>query len=268
MGLMTNFDMTILNPLNGSGKWKKSMGGWECVKIYATGIDSLTTGILPEIGSSLDTPDGSDPIALKTIDLATKNKSYWIVTMNYAPAETVIPGGIERTDGKPEYSVDDNTLEKPIEDHPDYQTIWNYSLIAINGTSEEIPTWALNATNTEMSSTDAKKYQWLKEDQPVPEGWYKLASALDPRTENYVVPAPIIQEATYFKSLNQLLNKADFTTAVIKNPAGRDGQKIAAKLGGEYLIMSLNLRWTGEWWAINKSYQRADEWKRRIYNEG
>lgn len=263
-GLSTSFDLSKLTDIKGSPKYNRTYVGWTCVRKCVVGWEHVfTPGVLPAQGERLAAPDGQI-IALKTIDINKKHNTHAIVTINYVRPESLTASGFsDRKDGKPEYSIDDGTMEKPIEDHENYLANWNYALLTKNGTTSS-PAWWQTAKDLEMSEADSKKWKWQKEDIPVETGWFKSTKAQKPRIENYLTSAPIIQETTYFKKLRQLIAKADFRTAIIKTPA----TDFAAKLCGEYLINSLHVIFDGEWWAINKSYQYADTWDRDIYNEG
>jgi hypothetical protein len=72
-----------------------------------------------------------------------------------------------------------------------YRARWNYAFIVKDGEQFD-EDWWFNAKNTELSSEQSAKFKWLKEGDPVPDGWYKLVAATKPGVEVHQTSVPIV----------------------------------------------------------------------------
>jgi hypothetical protein len=186
------------------------------------------------------------------------------VDLIYQPSDSQI----EPAEAETQVFLDNSTLEKTIESHPDFKTHWKYDLYGYvnKGDTPTIPTWALTATDRTDASNEEEvgEYMWT---QDIPSGkksddgprWVKIGTAIKQGVENYIIASPVVQERTHYKSKKS----ADEAAAAVGKK--QLPPELFGKVGGEWLVMSASVQREGRRYLVEKSYQYADSWDGDVY---
>ena len=121
-----------------------------------------------------------------------------IVLVYKSPQKGSGSSPVERKDTASVLSMSDGALEKPLETHSDYVMKWNYSLAKKTGTTVSKPSGWNTATEDTLTSAQTAGWMWVKELTDVGDGWSIEEAATMKGTESYLVPAPIVNDRTYY----------------------------------------------------------------------
>ena len=174
-------------------------------------------------------------------------------------------GGGNREDGDTEYNFDAPSTEKPLELHPNYVTMWNHVLLAVDGTTV-VPEWAALATDTTIPESDAGTYQWARPGDSVPSGWFVLMAQTQEfkGVESWLYPNPVLTVTEYYHDRASAVAKL---TAVgfLKSPPWSGPYKSEAKY---WLVTNSTVSTSGRYWVHVEQYTYADMgWNEQLYSE-
>lgn len=160
--------------------------------------------------------------------------------------------------GVPVWTCRVGALEKPLETHPDYRTLWNYNLVLKKGQEADPPEWALEAKTLEAEEF----FKWVKDE--VPEN-YNLCDGYErqlPGVESYILPSPVVESTLYYSDIRNAYDalKTVGTKTAPEKTFGYDG--------GEWLVMGADISKEGKKWAVRVSYQWAQKWEDKLYGDG
>jgi len=163
---------------------------------------------------------------------------------------------------KTTYTPGSAMIEKPLEDHPQYKTCWNYNLYewvdkdgSGHGTS---PAWALTATTT--ADADGITFKWAKE-QPASDrekgSWRCILPRLK-RAEVYIYPQTLVYKREYFRS-------EAGCEAALRSRGVRATPSKFASMAEEWLITDCKPTREGKYFVCETEYSGADAWDHDIY---
>ena len=181
--------------------------------------------------------------------------------------------GILHQEGLPEYNVNINWLEKPLEACPKYLTCWNYDLYQAVDTSKPksefvryLPDWWGATKDLIISGEDAWKYRWAKSDpgefednsvKPPKKYRWQLIEPRDKKGEEaWYYPQPVIVEKIYSRSkkgADNYLKKAGQLLAPVDT-------SVYPKDNAHWLCMPQGRQKEGDWYTAVTHYVYADKW--------
>lgn len=181
--------------------------------------------------------------------------------------------GGNHEDGDTEYAPVVATMEKPLEQHPNYRTNWNYELLIHKDAPIEVPTWWLTAKTTVIEDDEERKqYEWVKPgtrktDWNVLMGQYyeDPPSTVDFRgVETWVYPSVVMTETKYFRKRDDAAN-ATLEVGRLKAPNYTGPYLSANKY---WLVESSTPQRVGKYWAAVSQHRYADRgWNSALYVE-
>jgi hypothetical protein len=171
------------------------------------------------------------------------------------------PGEDEYTDGQIVYNMTASAIEKPLEKHPNYRTIWNHDLwqanVSLINTFDHTA-----ATNTLIPSAFQQYIKWSDSDAP-PEGWHIAQVRTKPGVEAYLYPSPVVNATQYFDK------RADASKLVRKI-----GSLMApgycfgySKDYTKWIVNSSGMAKQGKFWTVTTEHMFASEgWDTDLYD--
>lgn len=217
--------------------------------------------ILDFSGASIGEPCPIDPsLSLTRISISrTEDGGRGYVDLVYQPADSAGQSG--NVDSNiPVWTCRIATLEKPLETHPDYRTLWNYNLVIKTGEAAPEPTWANDSTTLEVDDPDI--FKWVKDE--IPDG-YNICAGYErqiPGVESYILPSPVVESVYYYSNYRRAVGALS-SVGSKETPARVFGME-----GGEWLVMGCDVSLEGSRWAVRTSYQWAEEWNDKLYGGG
>ena len=133
-------------------------------------------------------------------------------------------------------------LEKPLETKAGYDRNWNFDKLEKGG-----------------SETEYKRPNTYEKELWTTTKGYTITLAEKPGVESYILPSPVSEEHRYFATKSEADNAARFVGKRI-NPAEKFGI-----VGGDWLVMSADIRKNGDLWERITRYQFADDWDNELY---
>ncbi len=141
------------------------------------------------------------------------------------------------------WSLSVGTLEKPIETHENYDRNWNYDKL------EKVDV----ETEYKKPNSNYDRETWT-----TTKG-YTITDATKPGVEAYLIPSPVVERRKY----HRFRSSADAAASEVgerDRPAKRFGIS-----GGDWLVMSAEVRKNGDLWESVIRYQFADDWDSDLY---
>jgi len=138
------------------------------------------------------------------------------------------------------WSLSIGALEKPIKDHTDYVVGWDHdTLVRADHKTEYFK------PNTYVKETYSD---------------YTVTAASKPSKDSFILPSPVVEQRTFY-ALDAL--EPNFAATLVgerRRPAVRFGVG-----GGDWLVMSAEVRKNGDLLEVIIRYQYADDWDTDIY---
>jgi|OM-RGC.v1.009736350 hypothetical protein len=219
------------------------------------------TSYVPNGGSS-DTDDELGTVYFKAYRHRTVPGQYELLDLTYSTVQQ--GGGASLSihfDNDEEYLIDTDTLEKPLENHPDYETRWNYDLYQRNDLNGAVPTtpgWHSSATDTAITNSDpAYVYQWAKSN--LGDNWTCIQTRTKPGVEAYLVPSPVVTYR-FWHSDKSTAEAALETVGTKTDPGEKFGYTTE-----EWLVTRAHVEPDGKHWRATVEYTAADEWDGDLY---
>ena len=163
----------------------------------------------------------------------------------------------DRRNGTIIYTMSSSILEKDIEQHPDFKTIWKYNLAKKKGTSETAPS---DYTTTASTELDKQDWKWVEEVDSLPEGWIIYAQKTKKNVKSYPVPSVSVHKKQYYTSKTSAASAAS-TVGSISTP----GETFGLGSTNNWLVTSANVYYEDKFWVAELDYQYADSWDTDIY---
>lgn len=185
---------------------------------------------------------------------------YDVINMTWSPFLVTAGGVLTKQNRQTVYSMDQASIEKPIESHPDYIVGWNYKLYGEAG--QPYPgEWADSATDqSDATGKDAdggSGYLWAK-DYPGA-GWFLMRVEDKPGVESYLLPSSVVTQESYYK-------KQSIAEDALKlvGYRGTPAQTLGVS-GGEWLITHCSMVQSDVFWIVRIEWQHADSWDHDLY---
>ncbi len=225
--------------------------------------------LLKSLGNNYVTTDGYLDMRASRV---TAGPALDTVSAIFNPAATDITGLLHQ-EGLPEYNVNINWLEKPLETCPKYRRCWNYDLYqAIDTTLKKedvqlvIPSWARTQKSFKVPDGEEWKYCWAQsnpgefEDNsvkpPKKYRWQLIEERIKKGEEVWYYPQPVIVEKIYSRSkkgADSYLKKAGQLIA----PAD---VSVYPKENAHWLCMPQGRQKEGDWFTAVTHFVYADKW--------
>ena len=207
--------------------------------------------------------------------------NYWTLTYSTTLGGEGASPSLDKDDGAPYYTADDDGIEVPISRHPSYRAHWDHDLIGffVEGESELTATPAFWETSTtpKITADNAKTYQFVQADYPAHEYtedgrlgyWVMIEPRTKPGVENFIAPALRVTEIKYYTSENDANLNIGATVGTKAAPAKLFGGPATAD---QWLVRGMRSYPDGRRWAVQKIYQTAgyingawQEWDTDVY---
>ncbi len=137
------------------------------------------------------------------------------------------------------WSLSVGALEKPIKDHPDYVIGWDHDTLVLADHETEY-----FKPNTYVKDTYSD---------------YTVTAATKPAKDSFIFPSPVVEQRTFFAE-NSFFNTAAKDVGKRRRPRNNFGIG-----GGDWLIMSSEVRKNGDLWERVIRFQFADDWDNDLY---
>ena len=252
------FEHWILQP--GYPEYTQDDSGYSAVIKFVCPLEHVNAS-MPEHNSSFPVNFFShlthlEHTLLKAKHIKTSNNGQnAYITLTYKEPGRGSGSQPDRKDNSTNYYLSAGTIDKAIETHPSYKTLWNYNLCCKKGTMEAKPDIS-KAKTTNLG--DKTEWKWCKEPSEMPQGWIIATSKTKPGTESYIYPAPVSHKKTYY-SKQSSANNAAANVAKKRNPGNTFGKD------GDWLVMGGNVYYEDGFWVSELDYQFADIVDNDIY---
>jgi len=145
-------------------------------------------------------------------------------------------------------------IERPLEEHENYLTTWNYDLYA-KDKDAEVPEWATTAKD--KSNAKDIDYSWAKS---VPmEGWAKIKKRIKPKIEIWHDSIPKVIRRTYSTDY------AWITTALLALNRLITPAQVFVFTNLQWLVTNVTLSQDGIWYVAEIEYTGAKSWDPELY---
>ena len=162
---------------------------------------------------------------------------YAIVTFNIGTFDSERPRV-----GLQVWTLSVGTLEKPLETKSGYDKNWNFDKLTKAAVEDEY-----------------KKPGTYDRETWITTKGYTIIDATKPGVEAYLLPSPVSEQRTYFATRDEADDAARSVGDRI-NPSETFGI-----FGGDWLVMSAEVRKNGDLWERIVRYQFADDWDNDLY---
>lgn len=163
-------------------------------------------------------------------------------------------------DGDATYNLNASTIEKPLEKHPNYKTIWNHDLWQKLGSPAFVFPYQ-EYTNTLLPPIFREWVKWSDGDAP-PEGWYIAAARTKPGVEAYIYPSPVVSVTRYYK-------KREKAAIDVRRIASLQAPGFCFGYSQErinWIISSSGMSRQGRLWTVTTEHMYASEgWDIELY---
>ncbi len=183
-------------------------------------------------------------------------EAYAVVTLVFQSE----PGEDEYTDGQIVYNLSASTIEKPLEKHPNYRTIWNHDLWQKNVSL--IGSFDYASATTTLIPPDWREYiKWSDSDAP-PDNWHIAQVRTKPGVEAYLYPSPVVHATQYFKKRSDAERKVQ-KIGMLLAPGycfgyGNDNKK--------WIVNNSGMVKQGRLWTVQTDHMYASEgWDGDLY---
>lgn len=204
---------------------------------------------------------------LQSVRLFQESPEIWCCEKRYSTGTNGVSSDKPLTVyGKKSATLKGSMLSMPLESHPKYKACWNHFLAIAPGESAT-PSWWKTASDTNISSTDAKKYAWIKTpgEAPVdPKGdrWRTVAPT-KPGVETYDVAVYSVTETSKHSSANS----AGKSVSGKLNSIGSPGTKFGIS-GGNWKCDDASVFYDGQDWFSTVTWTlsgNSDGWDKDLY---
>jgi hypothetical protein len=214
---------------------------------------------------------------------AVPDPSGKIMNISYTFTRASADGESQAYDGRPEYTLEDGSLQVPIDmkdenqfyARPNFKIHWIYYLVgkkeidwrssSLGGVvTPEMLTWWETATEVTDAFLEAfngkdKKMFWVKENDSIPTG-YKILKFKKKNIEYFIYPSPTVVEVRKYMSYSTAVKNIS-RVGYIKTPKKTFGYE------GMWLIVGSSCSHDGRRWRVTTRYQWALKWDKDIYLE-
>lgn len=167
--------------------------------------------------------------------------------------------------GKKSAQLSVRNIQIPLQQHPEYRTIWNHYLIANNG---NCPSWITDKTDTLLTTADRANYQWVKSIGEVPvdpdsQGryWEIVAKPSKAGVEYYDMACFVVTISAKYKTASSAGGAISKNINKIASPSQDFG------LSGQWKLDQASVSYDGKHWIASSTYTRAiDEWDKDLYS--
>lgn len=171
------------------------------------------------------------------------------------------PGEDEYTDGDIVYNMNASAIEKPLEKHPNYLTIWNHDLWQRNVSLLE--TFDHATQTTTLIPPSLQDYiKWSDSDAP-PENWHIAQVRTKPGVEAYLYPAPVVSATQYF-------DKRSDAAKLVRKIGSLQAPGYCFGYGNvktNWIINSSSMAKQGKFWTVQTEHMFASEgWDTDLYD--